>query len=387
MDDKKKDAITLSAVGDTAIFRRDAETMFEYVRPILQEADIKFAQNERHLTYRTDVSGVSDVTKESPNVGFTELADARDAHVLKQGGFDVLSFASNHSMDLGARIMMETVDVLKSHGFAVIGVGNNLEEARKPAFVERKGTKVAFLAYCSALRPDHQAWPNKPGVAPMRADTHYRPKNYQPGMAPQILTFAYRDDLEDAKEDIRKARNEADVVVVSFHWGITFSRIISMYQQEVAYAAIDAGAEIILGHHPHQLKGIEVYKGKPIFYSMGNFAMDLSYEDYQEWGKLSPYFANLTAYHGWEPEPDWSMYNFPPEGRYSMIAKCEIADNNVQKAYFLPVLINQNAQPKQVLREDKEFDGFFEYIKEISEEQGLKTKFSIEGDKIVIDLT
>ena len=160
-----------------------------------------------------------------------------------------------------------------------------------------------------------------------------------------------------------------------------------MYQQEVAYAAIDAGAEIILGHHPHQLKGIEVYKGKPIFYSMGNFAMDLQHEVYLEWKKISPYFANLTAYHGWEPEPDWPMYNFPPEGRYSMIARCEIADNKVQKAYFLPVLINQKAQPKQVLREDKEFDGFFEYIKEISEEQGLKTKFSIEGDKIVVDLT
>jgi len=387
----KNGTVILSAVGDVALFKLKVESMFEHVKPILQAADIKFAQNERLLTYRKDVSAVvdtsKDITSEVSTTGFTELADARNAHVLKEGGFDVMSFASNHSMDLGARVMMETINTLKENGFQVIGAGKNIEEARRAAFVERKGVKVAFLGYCSALRDNYQASEFKPGVAPMRADTFYRPKNYQPGIMPEVFTYAWKDDLAALKEDIEKAKKQADIVAVSIHWGISFTREVSMYMREMAFAAIDAGADVILGHHAHQLKAIEVYKGKPIFYCMGNFAMDIEYEEYLLWRKISPYYRKLTTYSGYGPEPDWPMYNFPPEGRYSMIARCEIEDKKIKKAYFYPVLINPYAQPVPVLRKDKKFEKFLKYVQEITEEQGMKTKFTAEGDTIVIDLT
>jgi len=377
----EKNIVTLCAVGDVTAFRKDPECAFDYVAPILREADITFFQNERHYSRREE----EDIPTEG---GFTEATTPEHAQSLKLGGFDVVSFASNHCMDAGAQVMLETVDVLKKLGFAVIGVGKNIEEARKPAIIERKGTKVAFLGYASVIRSGYSAGPERAGCVPMRAWTLYHQADYQPGTPPQILTFPYRDDLEAVIDDVKKAKAQADVVAVSFHWGVhLYHAAIATYQKEVAHAVIDAGADIILGHHPHLLKGIEVYKGKPIFYSMGNFAIDISPEVLTEWAKRSLPFRTLLDLYGWKPDPEWPMYSFPPESRKSMLVKCSIVDKKIQKACFLPVLINQRAQPRVVPREDKNFVELFQFMKEITESQGLKTEFSIEGDEIVVSLT
>ena len=157
-------------------------------------------------------------------------------------------------------------------GKHVIGAGKDGEEARKPAIVECKGVKIAFLAYCTVLRPGAQAGTGKPGCAPMRAHTHYAPIDWQAGAPPKVITVPHEEDLEALTEDIRKAKQQADVVVMSIHWGLHhMPKAICNYQPIVAHAAIDAGADLILGHHPHCLKAIEVYKGKVCFYSIGNF--------------------------------------------------------------------------------------------------------------------
>ena len=373
-----KDTLSLCAVGDVVAFLEDPESGFEYIGPILREADITFAQNERHYSERKDVV---------PQGGFTELTTPKHAEALKLGGFDVMSFASNHSLDLGPDIMLETIEVLQKLGIKVIGAGRNIEEARRPAFIESKGTNVAFLAYASVLRSGYNAGPDRPGCAPMRAWTHYHQVDYQPGTPPQIITFPYKDDLEAIIEDIKKVRSQADVLAVSFHWGIHFYHAeIAMYEKEVAHAVIDAGADIILGHHPHLLKGIEIYKGKPIFYSMGNFIFDLPYEVAKEWEQKSDYFVTDLKLYGWKPDPEWSRYAYPPESRKSMIVKCNIIDGKIKRASFLPVLINEKAQPHVVSRKDKNFQEFLDYIKDITESQDLKTKFSSEGDEIVVSL-
>ena len=376
---EKEGAVTLCAVGDVVAFHKNPEAAFEYVAPILREADITFAQNERHYTKRRSLA---------PRAGSTELTSFKHAEALRLGGFDVISFASNHCMDLGPEVMLETVDVLKKLGFAVIGVGKNIEEARKPVIIERKGTKVAFLAYASVLRTGYDAGPERVGCAPMRAWTLYHQIDYQPGTPPQILTFPYKDDLEALIKDVKKAKARADLVALSFHWGIHFYHAaIAMYQKEVAHAVIDVGADIILGHHPHLLKGIEVYKGKPIFYSMGTFAHDSDWEEIDKFRRQSPDFNVLLNHYGWVLDPEWARFPLPPESRKSMIVRCNIVDKKIRRACFLPVLINQKAQPRVVPREDKNFDELFQYMKEITKSQGLKTEYSIEGDEIVVSLT
>jgi poly-gamma-glutamate synthesis protein (capsule biosynthesis protein) len=263
-------AVSLYAVGDVAAFFKNPETMFAHTASVLKEADLRFCENERHYTDRYTEDDLM------PGVPCTEIAPRQHASAFKDGGFDVVAFASNHSMDLGATAMLETVDAIRAQGCAVIGAGRNLTEARKPAIFERKGRKIAFLAYASVLRNGWEASATRPGCAPMRATTFYQQLDYQPGTPPFIVSHPYPGDLEAMRADIAAVRSQADVVVLSFHWGIHYVRgAIAMYQKEVAYAAIDAGADLIVGHHPHMLKGIEVYKGKAIFYSMGNFAFDL----------------------------------------------------------------------------------------------------------------
>src|SRR5262249_885437 len=181
-------------------------------------------------------------------------------------GFNVVSTAGNHHMIGGIEAFVDTLNALKQNNILPVGVGMNLAEARTPAIVERKGTKVAFLGYSSAIPRCELPWearPNRPGCNPMFINTHYDQVDSHPGTPPRIITFAERQNLKDMEEDIKKAKAQADVVVMSIHWGIHhIPAMIPMYEYEVAHAAIDAGVDLILGTGPHLLKGIEVYKGK-----------------------------------------------------------------------------------------------------------------------------
>lgn len=371
--------LALYAVGDVAAFLKEPESMFTHTADILNEADITFAQNERHYTNR-----YSEERDLVPGVPMTEICPQEHAAALKLGGFDVMSFASNHCMDLGGNAMLETIDTLKSHGFAVIGAGRNIAEARKPAIFERKGTKIAYLAYCSVLRPGWEAGIDRPGSAPMRASTFYQQTDYQPGTPPAIISIAHAQDLQAMKEDIAKVRQQVDVVVVSFHWGVHFIHgAIAMYQKEVAHAAIDAGADLILGHHPHVLKGIEVYRGKAIFYSMGNFVFDLPLSVLTSRLKS---LGKAHAFNSLKPDPDYAeWYAWAPDSRNSMIVKCRVRDKHIDKVSFLPVLINTRAQPVLV-SDEAEFQTALKEMQELCTCQDINTEFRTEGREIVVQV-
>ncbi len=196
---------------------------------------------------------------------------------MRDAGFSVVSWAGNHCLDWGPDGFNDTIDNLRRAGLRVVGAGAQLAAARAPVIVEQSGVRTAFLAYCSILPAHYWADERRPGCAPMRAFTVYEPiEPDQPGTPARIHTYAHREDLAALCADVEAARAQADVVIVSLHWGIHFvPAVIADYQTEVGHAAIDAGADLILGHHAHILKGIEVYRNKAIFYSLGNFAMDL----------------------------------------------------------------------------------------------------------------
>jgi Bacterial capsule synthesis protein PGA_cap len=315
-------SITIGAVGDIAAFHKDPDSMFDYVLPDLTDVDVSFVQPERHYNDST-------VT---PVGSFTEQVPPEKA--LAKSGFDIVSSASNHCMDLGEEPMMQTVGALKECGFDVIGVGRTIAEARRPGIIERNGVTVAFLAYCSVLRPNYEADVHKAGAAPMRAFTLYHQHDYQPGTPPHIKTYPHEDDLNEIIADITRVRSAVDIVVASFHWGVHFvDSVIADYQKVVAHPAIDAGADIIIGHHPHMLKGIEVHQGKPIFYSLGNFAFDLPSDVVAEWHRKMPYEKAAYDRQGWVyNEPEWSAYTFPPACRLSMMSRFLVTGTQVTKA-------------------------------------------------------
>lgn len=369
--------ITLSAVGDIVAYHKEPERAFEFTADELAKADIRFAQNERHYS-----------DEEIPQTEeMYELAPAKHVQALKRAKFDVLSFASNHSMDFGAKVMFKTIEHLTSAGFPVIGAGANEAEARRPIIIERKGTKIGFLAYCSVLKPGQAATKAKPGVAPMRAFTHYHQVDFNPGTNPEIMSFAHREDLKALLVDVAALRKQVDIVAVSLHWGVHFTpAVIAAYQKEIAHSLIDAGVDIILGHHPHELKAVEIYRGKPIFYSMGNFAFDQPQAVIR--GAMARSDVEFKKIRSWNfalDDGEWPDYCFPPQARYSMIAKFSINGSKISRVSFVPVLINGRAQPKIVPANDEQFGKFITYMQDLSSSQDINTKYVADGGEIVVE--
>jgi Bacterial capsule synthesis protein PGA_cap len=370
----------LAAVGDVTAFHREPESGYEFVGPVLADFDVVFAQNERLYSRTTAI----------PDVGFTELTDPDHVAALKLGHFDVISFASNHCYDLGPDVFMETIDALREQGFAVIGAGRDIAQAREPAVFDRDGARIGFLGYCSVLRPGYEAGPNKPGAIPMRAHTLYQQIDYQPGTAPKILTFADREDLRALIEDIKAAKAKTDFLAVSLHWGIHLVKgVLADYETEVAHAAIDAGADAVLGHGPHVLKAIEIYREKPIFYSLGNFCFDVPMSRLAAGMARNAEFRHLIESHrsiprATEYEEWFAAYSLSPDQVLSMIAEVDFSAHRDPVASFRPVVINTRAQPQPMTASEPGFAQVLNYVREVTAMQGLDTRFHTHGDRVIV---
>ena len=348
---------------------------FDPLLPTLRQADIRYQQIETAFSDRP----VQMVGTHAP---LSICVPPRLAETLKYVGIDVGSPNGNHNMEYGRDAMLDTIDALEKYGVRALGVGKNITEARKPVILERKGTRVAFLAYNSAIRPEEEADAGRAGVVPMRVHTSYEQvERNQPGMPPVVHTFPYRDDLAAMKDDIQKAKQAADIVVACFHFGIHYLRAeLAEYQKDVAHAAIDAGADVIVGTHPHVLKAIEVYKGKVIFYSLGDFGFDTMLDPAT--GK--PRVASRTPRSNLERIVTAASEDRKKTG----IASILVSNKKVKKVSFLPVFFQTNENGEQVAERlhagTKIFDEVVNYQKEITKEAGIDTKFEIEGDELVI---
>jgi hypothetical protein len=272
---------------------------------------------------------------------------------------------------------------LRGAGLAVCGAGASLEEARAPAIVEARGRRVAVASYCSILPVGYAAERARAGCAPLRAYTHFHHvEPDQPGTPPRVLTFTDQNDLDALVADVRSARERADIVLLSIHWGLHFTRAtLADYQRVVARAAIDAGAHAILGHHPHVLKAIELYRGRPIFYSLGNFAIEQPYvfnadiqreQSFQDISRLSK---------GWQPN---AKFITPPDTRYTVIARLEFHDNGEVAASLVPCHIDDDSVPTLLRPGDPTFDEVAAYQSAVTSEAGIETTFTREAGRIKI---
>jgi hypothetical protein len=382
-----ENTLTLVAVGDVGPKRAHAEEVFDMTRWILRGADITFGQLESNLSLR----GTQQL-----QVGLGSIAHPRVGDALADAGFDVMSFASNHTLDYSEEALLDTLDVMKRNKIEVIGAGKDIFQARRPVIFERKKTRVGFLAYCSVVPKGFDAKENKPGVAPVRASTSYEQADWQPGAPPRIVTKAFPDDLDAMVKDIQSLRREVDVLVVSMHWGVHFvPSVIAQYQYEVGHAAIDAGADIIIGTHAHILKGIEVYQGKAIFFSLCNFCMDLPIAGPVAKAMAAamhrPTITDVEINHQnycrighytWEVDPEYPTYAFPADSRKSILVKCQINDKKLQRVSFLPLWISKNGQPTPLSQSDPRSEEVQNYVKWLCKDQRLDTRFVREGDEI-----
>ena len=238
------------ATGDIGPNREDPDEMFAQVKDVLLGADLVFGQLEPCIA----ASGTPACQPRLPMRCRPEMAVA-----IERAGYDVISFATNHCMDWGRPAFFDTIRFINEHGMACVGAGKDLADARKPVIKTLDdGTRIGFLAYCSILPQDYWANEERPGANPLRAVTAYVPKEHdQPETPVRMFSFPHPDDLDNMLSDIAALRPQVDILMVSFHWGIHFvPAVIAYYQKYAARFAIDAGADIIIGHHEHILKPI-----------------------------------------------------------------------------------------------------------------------------------
>ena len=360
--------VVLLAVGDVGPVHEPVEDFCALAKPTLATADLRFAQVERVSSERGELQVHSGGrhTRLKPHM----------ASIFSDCGFDVVSVASNHSMDWGPDAMLDTIDVLRKRGIATVGAGANLAEARTPAIVERNGVRIAFLAYCSVLHEGYEAGPNHPGVAPLRVHTYYEAAEYQAGMPPRVVTVPYGEDLAGLIEDVKSARSKTDVVIVSLHWGLHFiPRAMADYQAVVAQAAFAAGADLILGHHAHVPKAVGVYGGKVCFYSLSNFIMSAPPASAER-------KATFARTYGTELDPAYPNLPYGTDAKRSLIAKAVLAKEGVKRASFLPVLIDRKLRPEVLESRDDRFADAVRYMEWASD--GFEHAFHVEGDEVVV---
>ena len=358
----------LLGVGDVGPIHEPVEGYGALVRDTLLSADIRFAQVERVYSERGHLQLHSG--------GRHSRCKPAMASIFTDCGFNVVSVASNHAMDWGEDALLDTIELLRGMGIQTVGGGRNLEEARRPAILDCNGLRVAVLAYCSILREGYAADADKPGVAPLRAHTYYERFDYQPGVPPQIVTIPYEEDLAGLIADMTAAKAACDRVVLSLHWGLHFiPRVIADYQKTVAHAAFDAGADLILGHHAHVPKAIEVYDGKTCFYSLSNFIMSSP-------AKTPEAAAEFCAHYGVTLDPDYPHLPYGADAKRSVVAKAVLTKDGPTRTSFLPALIDPRLRPEILGAGDPRFAEMVRYMEWASD--GFRHRFTVEGDEVLV---
>lgn len=248
--------LKVSAVGDIMLGRYVATLIkdnfdepFDEVKDIFAESDINFGNLECVLSD----NNLPNIKGKDRNFCLKGPADM--INVLNTIGFDVLSLANNHIYDYADKGLIDTIENLEKSNIKTIGAGENLEKARELKIIEVDNQKVGFLGYTDLAYVNFSNKNEIPAASDIKS-----------GVAPTKEEFIL--------SDIENARDKCDLLFISLHWSDEYTHIPKDSQIELAHKIIDAGADGILGHHAHNLQGVEVYKDKPIIYNMGNFIFD-----------------------------------------------------------------------------------------------------------------
>jgi len=242
-------SVTVVSGGDTIgdrgvkayIAAHGADAVFAGIAPVLRAADAAWVNLESPLT---------DISDPYPGKDVHFQGDPRLAAGLADAGIDVVNMANNHAVDQGPAGLLDAIRRVEAAGVKVVGVGRNAAAARRPAIVRTSGgATIGFLGWTDII------WPG-----------------YQAGSGPGVATA--RTDMSQVEQAIRRLKRRVDYVVVCFHWGVEYTDMPIADQVSEAHAAIDAGADMVIGHHPHVLQGAQIYKGHFIIYSLGDLVFD-----------------------------------------------------------------------------------------------------------------
>ena len=366
--------VSLLATGDLILDEPDPDSFFDPSREVLCAADLVVGHVEVPFSTRV---------RHAPLVA-PEARDPAKLGALKAANVAAASLAANHVFDAGAGGIQDTLDGLRSQGIQAFGAGMNLDEARQPAIVTRGGVRFGLLSYNCVGPKDSWAGASKAGGAYVNILTHYELDHAEPGGRPATYTGADAESLLAMVDDIQRLRSRCDVLSVSFHKGTVHTPVkVLAYEKQVAHAAIDAGADVVLSHHAHILRGIEVYKGKPIYHGLGNFVTVTQALSTSGVTDPNAWALRRKQLFGFEPDPSTPEYPFHPESRLTLLARLTVEDDGGVTAGFVPCVINQRSQPEVVGREGRGAD-VLEYVERITRGAGLNASFCWQDDEVRI---
>jgi len=259
--------VTIAAVGDVLLGSAVADLVrgegpdapFVAAMPELQRVYAVVGNLECALSTRGTATAAKPSSAVKKHKEWLLRGSPLAAKGLKDAGFAALSLANNHTMDYGPRALLDTIDALGSAGVGAAGAGANVDAAWQPAFFERAGTRFALLAFSDIVPRGFAASASQPGVAVGRS---------------MVSGEVDGASIAALRHAVAQARRGADVVIVYEHWGTELKTQPTDAQIRAAHAAIDAGAQLVIGAHSHVLGPIERYRDGLIAYSLGNFVFD-----------------------------------------------------------------------------------------------------------------
>ena len=287
--------VTMIAVGDIMLSRNVASKIKKYndsdypflkLKEVLKSSDFNFANLESPITTGPEIQTGQMIFHANPGIEKN----------LKENNFLVLSLANNHIPNFGDIGIKNTIELLKSQRIQYSGAGANETDAYAPAYLEKNGIRFAFLSY------------NDSDVVPL---------SYKAGATSYGTAFM---NIEKLQENIKTAKQNSDFVIISMHSGTEYVNDPNISQTEFAHSAIDNGADLVLGHHPHVVQTLEKYKNKYIFYSLGNFIFD------QMWSQ---------------------------DTKNGLLVKFYISKNKNVKFSLIPIVIEDYSQPRLANEEEK----------------------------------
>lgn len=268
--------LTIGVVGDVRLNQplallRNPESARD-LNDWIDETDIAIANLEMALTLRGHPADKLSVSRSDPEL-VNELVDC---------GFSVVTLANNHVTDYGIVGLEDTLSAVDKAGLYRVGAGRDWTEAVRPFKMSLPGGHTLHIVnFSCTLPPGSAAAPGRAGIAPLRVtQTHKVDPIFiqeQPGTSPWVETYVDAQDERAACEIIERARKEGGWILAVVHWGVPphwhapFQGDLATYQRPLARRLVAAGADAVVGHHPHVLHGIEIIDRSPVFYSLGNF--------------------------------------------------------------------------------------------------------------------
>lgn len=353
----------LIAVGDVHPNSDDPSSAFDFVIHDLEDGALRIAQLE------CTISELGDVRSDVRNP--THRVRPHNALALEAGRFNVITYAGNNNLDFGPAAFLDTIRRLREMGISVVGGGSDLQSAEELQIITVNGNRVGFLDWCAILPPGSPASASGAGVSPVRVATFYEPLENlreQPGTPSRTVTWVTEPEVAHIKSVVAAARERVDLLVVAFHWGVHFTHDLAMYQPYLGRAAIDAGAELVIGTHPHCLQPIEVYHGKYICYSLGNFL-------FQQYGAQSrPGVASYLSMYGLSSLMASGSNPHPEHCRLSAIAKFEVHGAEVVGLELVPVWIRDDGRPERTGVGHPRYEEVLSLVEDLCHETGVQVE-------------